>query len=102
MVEATTQDGSTGFSAAMNAIGVGLNQIDLLSVQIHPNQTSDLIQIESIQPHKIVIRNLQRQIIKVNYHKSEISLAEIANGISMLQLYTNEGLLLLSQKTVKQ
>lgn len=82
---------------------VGINDIiDNSSITISPNPTTDLVRIEGIHPNKIKILNMQGQIIKVVLQKNEISLSEIANGIYIMELFNEDGILILNKKIIKQ
>ncbi|HOZ50461.1 MAG TPA: PKD domain-containing protein, partial [Chitinophagaceae bacterium] len=98
-----TQDGCIGKSAVINLTGVGINDINHSNeIVISPNPTQNSIHIDGVLPYKISIRNLQGQILKIEYQVADISLKEFANGIYFIQLFNEKGNLLLNQKITKQ
>lgn len=97
-----SQNACQGSSAIVTLTGVGVHDIQSGNISVTPNPASDLVHIAGITPYRISLRNLQGQIIKEVYEKSEISISEVANGIYFLQLYNQEGNLLFKQKIMKQ
>jgi hypothetical protein len=105
-VRVTDTNGCQSISDAYVIAGGGSTSVagteDASDIKIYPNPAQHAIFID--EPHEInaVLRSIDgRELIRIN-HNEQMNISNLANGIYILSVYSNENLLLTTEKVIKQ
>ncbi len=75
------------------------NQAEII---ISPNPTRNNIHFKGLKPYKVILLNMQGQIIRDFFNTRDISLKEMSAGLYFIKFYDEDGHLLQTQKIILQ
>jgi hypothetical protein len=97
-VKAVYYFGESGFSAAVYALVVGMEEVDAARFQIFPNPASDRVTVKSpVEITTIHVLNNSGQLVmdlQVNAAEHQLDVSQLESGIYYIRLETNEGQIL--------
>ena len=70
-------------------------------ISIFPNPAHNFITVKGVDPSTIRVVNMYGQVVKEAHNANSIDIAALANGIYSVQLYNLNGLMVGSQRFVK-
>ncbi len=85
-----------------NGSVLGTSNLETSIVTLYPNPTNDVIHIVSDEPVRVEIASADGRIIKTENNVSEVDLSNYASGIYLFRIYSETGVLVKTEKVVKQ
>jgi hypothetical protein len=104
-VQVVNASGCSGTSVVYKVSNItGLEDIAVLAEQIktYPNPATDLVYIEAPLKVDLVLMNIEGRIIQQLPHAVSVSMNGLSDGIYLLQVKNEDGILIRTEKLVKQ